>query len=225
MIPRGETDPGIIVTALKGGLNHMLETLTGMFGQVTSAAPDAAAVMAGERDMNMSQSDLRLAFAGLPQLPSDTRAEIADILDFAIRVERSADILSGKYLEIRQEQLNGEFALSPEGTAEIDGLAQEVRKALILAQQVVWTSDDAAARRLILHKQHVTAAEEESRRKHLQRVSTGNLTSLSSSNQHLELIAALKEVNSKLATVAYAVLGRRGDLAETRLKDRRDMTD
>lgn len=218
-IPQGENDPDIIVTALKGGLNHMLATLTDMFEQVTSAVPDAVSVMTAERQMNLALSDLRLAFSELPGLPSDTSAEVRDIVDFAIRIERSADILAGKYLVIRQEQANGEFTLSPEGTSEIASLVDEVRKALILAQKVIWTNDISCARRLVLHKQNVTALEEDSRRRHLQRVSTGNLTSLSSSNQHLELIAALKEINSKLATIAYAVLGRYDALTRTRLKD------
>lgn len=218
-IPRGETDPDIIVTAMKGGLNHMLTLLSEMFAQATAPTPDPAAVTSAERQMNTALSELRLAFAALPQLPPEALAEIRHILDFAIRIERSADILSGKYIEIRTGQAKGEFALTPEGTAEIDELAEAVRKALILAQQVVWTGQAAAARRLVLHKRNVALLEEESRRKHLQRVQGGNLTSLSSSNQHLELIAALKEVNSKLATIAYAVLEHHGGLTQTRLRD------
>ncbi|WP_157994790.1 Na/Pi cotransporter family protein [Paracoccus tegillarcae] len=218
-IPGGESDPEIIVTALKGGLNQMLSILTGMFEQVTAASPEVALVTSSERQMNRALSDIRLAFADLPQLPEDASTEVRNIVDFAIRIERCADILADKYLEIRQEQLNGEFAFSSEGDAEIATLAEEVRKALILAQKVTWTGDYSAARRLVLHKQSVSKLEEKSRRKHLQRVSTGNLTSLSSSNQHLELIAALKEVNSKLSTIAYAVLESHGGLKKTRLRD------
>ncbi|MBA4492393.1 Na/Pi symporter [Paracoccus sp. S1E-3] len=218
-IPRGETDPDIIVTAMKGGLNHMLALLSEMFTQASAAAPDPRAVMSVERQMNTALSDLRLAFASLPQLPPEALAEIRHILDFAIRIERSADILSGKYIEIRAAQVKGEFALTPEGAAEIDELVEAVRRALILAQQVAWTGQAAAARRLVLHKRNVTLLEEASRRKHLQRVRGGNLTSLSSSNQHLELIAVLKEVNSKLATIAYAVLEHHGGLTKTRLRD------
>lgn len=215
MIPPGETDPAILISALKTGLNRMLETLAEMFEQVTSATPDAGRVMAAERRMNRGLSALRVAFAGLPELPPDATTNVRQIVDFAIRIERSADLLSGKYLDIRQEQLNGEFSLSPEGAAEVNDLAAEVRKALILAQNLVWSQDSATARRLVAHKKHVAALEEESRRKHLQRVSIGNLTSLSSSDQHLELIAALKEINSKLATIAYAILSDLGGQAET----------
>lgn len=217
-IPPGESDPNIIITALKGALNQMLEILTTMLDQVTSAAPDAAVVMSSERRMNLALSGLRMNFASLPELPPQAANDVRRIVDFAIRIERCADLLASKYLLIRQEQTNGEFAFSPEGAAEIAELAGEVRKALILAQQVTWTNDAEAARRLIGHKQHVAALEEKSRGKHLHRVSTGNLTSLSSSNQHLELIASLKEINSKLATIAYAVLDDQGGLTQTRVK-------
>ena len=60
--------------------------------------------------------------------------------------------------------------------------------------------------------------EEESRRAHLHLVQIGDATALGSSNQHLEMIAALKEINSKLATIGYAILDKHGALRKSRLR-------
>lgn len=219
-IPAFATDPDLMVAATKAHLGRMLDTLSEMFEEVMSSAPDATRVADCERRLNMGLSDLRRAYAQMTNLPAEQARQIRDAMDFAIRIERCGDIFSDRYMTIRIEGIQGAYRLSPEGQQEISTLAQELRKGLVLARSVVWTGDAAEARRLVEHKQHVSALEEDSRRQHLQRVSTGNLVSLGSSDQHLETIAALKEVNSKLATIAYSVLDQYGELEQTRLKAR-----
>jgi len=56
-----------------------------------------------------------------------------------------------------------------------------------------------------------------SRKKHLQRLNSGSATSLESSNIHLETLSALKDFNSLVASAAYPILQRGGQLLETRL--------
>ena len=114
--------------------------------------------------------------------------------------------------------MTGLFTLSEDGSAEIALLIEKVRKTIHLAQNALWSRNASVARQLVEHKQHVSQLEEASRRQHLNRVRGGNLTSLSSSNQHLEMIAALKSVNSKLATIGYSILAESGGLKKTRLK-------
>ncbi|MFV0299338.1 MAG: hypothetical protein ACK5IP_00355, partial [Paracoccus sp. (in: a-proteobacteria)] len=147
--------------------------------------------------------------------------DIRQIMDFAIRIEASGDLLSGKYAVIRREAERGDFVFTEPGKREIATLVNQVRRGIVLAQHVFWSDDRAAARELVLHKQHVAGLEAESKREHLLRLRSGNLLSLGSSDGHLELVAALKSINSKLATVGYAVLEKSGDLAKSRLKANR----
>ena len=146
--------------------------------------------------------------------------DIRQIIDFAIRIEASGDLLNDKYATIRRAADRGDFVFSDSGKDEIGTLVNQVRKGIVLAQHVFWSDDVAAARDLVLHKQYVTSLESASKRDHLIRVRSGNLLSLESSDGHLEIVAALKSVNSKLATIGYAVLDRSGELAKTRLKAR-----
>ena len=81
-----------------------------------------------------------------------------------------------------------------------------------------WAGDVQAARELVVHKQRVSGMEADSKRHHLTRVRKGNALSLGSSDGHLEMIVALKSVNSKLATIGYAVLDLHGELEVSRLK-------
>jgi phosphate:Na+ symporter len=171
-----------------------------------------------ERRLNAALARLRQAYSKLPDIDGHTLDDIQQIVDFAIRVERCGDVFAGKYLDLRLMQVQGEYSFSPEGEAEIAELVDAVRRANILAQETSWTGNVSSAQRLVRHKQDVAELESRSRSNHLARLRRGNLISLGSSDQHLEMIAALKEVNSKFATIGYAVLERHGGLKKSRLK-------
>ncbi|MBL4810769.1 MAG: Na/Pi cotransporter family protein [Rhodobacteraceae bacterium] len=218
-------DPDLILSALQGQVSRMVDTFGQLFKVATSDLPDRGKIVSLEKQINESLTDLRLSYATLPDMPADTAGDIHTLLDFAIRVEFCGDVISGKYATIRFEAVQGEYAFTEMGQAEIDNMCAEVRKGIHLAQTVFWRGDVALARKLAQHKQKVADLEQESRRLHLQRVRNGNLTSLVSSNHHLELIAALKTVNSKLATIGYAVLDEHGGLKKSRLKSKLSLAD
>jgi phosphate:Na+ symporter len=58
---------------------------------------------------------------------------------------------------------------------------------------------------------------EESSKCHLERLRQGIATSILSSDMHLEIVRALKEVNALVTTMAYPRLRESGDLLESRL--------
>ncbi|WP_176084622.1 Na/Pi symporter [Martelella sp. HB161492] len=211
-----EDDLPLVV--LKRRLSGMLDIAAAQLDEAACDDPDKTAAQALESRMNAHLADIRVLYA---RLPTDAGLDLdmaQQIFDYAIRVERAGDLLSGRYLQLRLEQLQGACRFSDEGQAEIDGLTAAVRRAVLLSQEAVWTGNIAIARKLVMHKQHVADLERQSREAHLARLRRGNLTSLASSNQHLEAIADLKEVNSKLATIGYAVLEQHGQLKKTRLK-------
>lgn len=220
LLPDAEDDPRFVAAALKAQVNRMLEMLIQMFEMATGDAANLAGLGALELRLNRALSRLREAYAQLPDMSDSDSQDIRQIIDFAIRIEASGDLLNDKYATIRRAADRGDFVFSDSGKDEIGTLVNQVRKGIVLAQHVFWSDDVAAARDLVLHKQYVTSLESASKRDHLIRVRSGNLLSLESSDGHLEIVAALKSVNSKLATIGYAVLDRSGELAKTRLKAR-----
>ena len=218
LLPENEQDPRFMAAALRGQVNRMLELLIQMFEAATGDAGNAAEIDALETRLNRALSRLRETYARLPEMSEEDGQSIRQIMDFAIRIEASGDLLSGKYAAVRRDAERGEFVFTEPGEAEIATLTDQVRRGIVLARHVFWSGDTDAARDLVLHKQYVTNLEAESKRQHLIRVRNGNLLSLASSDGHLELVAALKSINSKLATIGYAVLDKSGELAKTRLK-------
>lgn len=211
-------DVGLAFPAIKRQLAGMLEVAALMLNEATCAKPDRERMADLEKRMNATLASIREIYAKLPATSEGALAEIQPIIDFAIRLERCGDVFAGKFLDLRLEQLQGEYQFSEEGMVEIAAMVQAVHQAVILAEETAWTGDVSTARRLVRHKQTVAELESHSRAAHLARLRRGDHLSLGSSNQHLEVIAALKEVNSKFATIAYAVLERHGDLRESRIK-------
>ncbi len=211
-------DRTLALSAIKRQLNRMLETASGMLEEVVSETPDKPAVLALERGMNADLAILRDAYA---KLPGDDGADLRDVqklLEFAVKIERCGDMLAGKFLTLKLEQIKGDYCFSPEGEEEITHLMEAVRRAIMLAQETCWSGDVETAQALVRHKQAVAEEEADSRSKHFARLRRGNVISLGSSDQHLEMIATLKELNSKFATIGYAVLDHHGGLKKTRLK-------
>lgn len=216
-----EISPEVAIAAIKRRINEMLERLQRMLDNVTSNEPESEELAKDEEATNNSLSTIRSMLTRLPDFPEPVTDQVNELVDFAIRIERSADMLAGKYMRIRMEEKKGVFSETPSGARDIACLLAQLRKTLLLAQSVFWTEDPNQARLLVECKQEMAQMEEESRRSHLHLVQIGDVIALNSSNQHLEMIAALKEITSKLATIGYAILDKHGALRKSRLKTSR----
>ena len=94
---------------------------------------------------------------------------------------------------------------------------EQVLSNISLAANVLISDDLESARLLLEEKTECAARERSSRKKHLSRLQAGAQISFESSNIHLETLRALKDLNSQIATVAFPILLRGGQLLETRL--------
>ncbi|MFV0299889.1 MAG: Na/Pi cotransporter family protein, partial [Paracoccus sp. (in: a-proteobacteria)] len=153
LLPEDEDDPRILAAALKGQVNRMLDLLAQMFEAATGEAGNLAGIEALETRLNRALMRLREAYARLPEMDEADGCDIRQIMDFAIRIEASGDLLSGKYAVIRREAERGDFVFTEPGKREIATLVNQVRRGIVLAQHVFWSDDRAAARELVLHKQ------------------------------------------------------------------------
>ncbi|MEO9819226.1 MAG: hypothetical protein ABJ370_23045 [Paracoccaceae bacterium] len=213
-----QESPELVLAEFKRRVNGMLEILGVMISAVTAKVPDRAALIEGEAQTNQNLTELRKQFARLPDLPEEILEQVQDMLDYAIRIERSADILSSKYIRIRLEEEKGYFTLTSQGAKSIKTQVADLKKATVLAQHVFWKEDQSGARQLIQMKQEMTALEQANRRDHFEEIRMCNATALECSDQYIEIAAALKEITSKLATIGYVVLDRHGGLKKTRVK-------
>lgn len=169
--------------------------------------------------VNRAHRDIKLYLAAIHRGVLDERQSRrgVELIDIAINLEHAGDIVSKTLVEIARDKLENGNNFSDEGWTELKALHASVRDNMRLAFNLLVSDDPAMARKLVREKERVRALVRESHERHLARLRAGRAESVESSNMHLEVARALKEVNSLLATLAYPILKQRGDLLESRL--------
>ena len=148
---------------------------------------------------------------------ASNRKELRNLLEFAIAVEAAGDVVSKTLSQLAANRDRDGIRFSEEGLAELRSMHDRVIANIALAGNVLVSGDVSIARRLIEEKGEFTHRQRKSRKSHLKRLAKGRVESLESSDLHLETGLAFKEFNSHVASVAYPILAREGQLLESRL--------
>ena len=148
---------------------------------------------------------------------ASNRKELRNLLEFAIAIEAAGDVVSKTLSQLAVSRDRDGIRFSEEGLAELRGMHDRVVANIALAGNVLVSGDVGIARRLLEEKGEFTHRQRKSRKSHLKRLAKGRVESLESSDLHLETGLAFKEFNSHVASVAYPILAREGQLLDSRL--------
>jgi len=140
-----------------------------------------------------------------------------EILSFTTNLEHVGDIIDKNLMELAAKKIKGQTMFSAEGAREIDDFHQRIIANLDLAMSVFMSGDINLARKLIQEKAEVRHEERRYTDSHFARIGAGRPDSIASSSLHLDVLRDLKRINSHLTSVAYPILERAGELAESRL--------
>ncbi|MBJ6987438.1 MULTISPECIES: Na/Pi cotransporter family protein [unclassified Devosia] len=141
----------------------------------------------------------------------------SDLSSFAISLEQAGDIVSRELLRIADQKVDRRLSFSTQGWDELVQLHDRVLSNMQLALNVLVSEDTESARRLVVEKDEVGALERASMESHFARLRSGNTSSFDTSELHLELIHALRRINSLFSGIAYSILSEQGELLDTRL--------
>ena len=148
---------------------------------------------------------------------ASNRRELRNLLEFAIAIEAAGDVVSKTLSQLAANRNRNGIRFSEEGLAELREMHDRVVANIALAGNVLVSGDVGIARRLIEEKGEFTHRQRKSRKSHLKRLAKGRVESLESSDLHLETGLAFKEFNSHVASIAYPILARKGQLLDSRL--------
>ncbi len=140
-----------------------------------------------------------------------------EILSFTTNLEHVGDIIDKNLMELAAKKIKGQTMFSTEGAQEIDDFHNRIIANLDLAMSVFMSGDINLARKLIQEKAEVRHEEKRFTDSHFARIGAGRPDSIASSSLHLDVLRDLKRINSHLTSVAYPILERAGELAESRL--------
>jgi phosphate:Na+ symporter len=143
--------------------------------------------------------------------------KVRELAEYAINLETAGDIVAKRLMQLAADKANQDIRFSEAGWEELRNMHEKVVSNMTLAFDVLVSEDLEAARLLMEEKNEMAKAERRSRKKHLKRIRHSEEVSLESSDLHLETLRALKDLNSQIASIAYPILFRHGQLLETRL--------
>ncbi len=144
-------------------------------------------------------------------------ARSVEILSFTTNLEHIGDIIDKNLMELAAKKIKSRASFSAAGLKELEAFHKHVLANMDLALHVFLSGDVDQARRLLKEKTAIRRLERTSMDKHFSRIGEGLPESIDSSSLHLDVLRDLKRINGHLTSVAYPILERAGELAETRL--------
>ncbi len=196
---------------------RMLEPVMTVIHAPTPEALKALRSIDGEIHRAHSEIKLYIAAVNRGSLTEDQSRRGIELTEAAIHLEYAGDVVAKNLLQMAEERLEGAGAFSQDGWRELTLLHAAVSSNVRLAANLLVSPDPVIAREMVRQKEHVRRLVEESSKSHLERLRQGVAASILSSDMHLEIVRALKEVNSLVTTMAYPRLRESGDLLESRL--------
>ena len=197
----------------------MISEIPGLF---ESYQPDIfQQIRSTEKQINRAHTDIKLYIAELNsgKLSVDQARRGIELTSMAINIERVGDIVAKDLLERIEDQHEKRREFSTAGFSEISALHTRVMTNVQLSLNVLLSEDLASAKQLLIEKTQIGILERETRARHLHRLMKGAPASIATSNLHLEVVRALKEINSLYTAVAYPILSKSGALLDTRIAD------
>lgn len=172
-----------------------------------------------DQEVNRRHTDIKLFIADVNRgsLSADEARRSLELASLAIDFEAMGDIIAKNLLTQAEEMSRLRLRFSREGWGEIQALHARVLVNMHMALNVLVSSDLESARQLAAEKSVLRRMERDSHDRHLARLRAGAAETLDTSDIHLEVVRALKEVNSLLVKVAYPILSEQGYLRDTRL--------
>ncbi|MGJ8569345.1 MAG: Na/Pi cotransporter family protein [Hoeflea sp.] len=216
--------PTVALASTKRELLRMGETVAAMYHPVMELMDGGnlekiASVRALDDQVNRKHTDIKLFIAEMNRGNlTEREAKLgAGLTDFSITLEHIGDIIAKSLLTLAETRARQNLRFSPEGWLEMCNLHSRVEANLQLALNVLISGDVESARQLVKEKEVMRKLARDSHDRHLQRLCNSHSASIDTSDIHLEIVRALKEINSLLVTVAYPILTESGHLLESRL--------
>ncbi len=216
--------PALALASAQRELLRMAETIEVMLRPVmdvfeTGDHAHISRLRALDEEINRRHTDVKLFIAEVNrgQLSEAEMRRGFELASLATDFEAIGDIIAKNLLALAIEKSERKVKFSEEGWRELITLHDRVMANVQMAMNVHVSGDLDSARQLAGEKSVMRKLERESQDKHLARLKAGQVESLETSDMHLEIVRALKEINSLIAKVAYPILKESGQLLDSRL--------
>lgn len=134
-----------------------------------------------------------------------------------MNLEYGADMIARKMVVLARRKHAEKINFSEERWRELSDFHDQVLRNVQHGMTVLMTGDIGLARELVEQKEKIREHEQVLERTHLKRLRQGLTESIETSAIHIDLLRALKMLNTSFAMIAYPLLKEHGELLESRL--------
>ncbi|TRD22837.1 Na/Pi cotransporter family protein [Palleronia caenipelagi] len=195
----------------------MLRQVMPLFDRYDEAT--AQAIAEEYKRVERMSLDLRIYLAGIRGRGDDGTlpSRSFELSTIATNMEAGADMIARKSVDLARRKSLENLRFSDEGGRELTDFHDIVLRNVQHGITVLMSEDTGLARELVEQKEKVRDIARDLQSRHLSRLQRGMADSIETSAIHLELIRALKSLNTAFAMIAYPLLHERGELLESRL--------
>ncbi|TMV14634.1 Na/Pi cotransporter family protein [Arenibacterium halophilum] len=181
--------------------------------------PAAERLRVEQREVSRMSLDLRVYLSGIRSTDpnEDTGTRAFDLAGVAVNLEAGADSIARKMVSLARRKNAEKTHFSEDGWRELSDFHDTVLRNVQHGIIVLMSEDIGAARELVGQKEKIREIEERLERNHLTRLRQGLTESIETSAIHIDLLRALKMLNTSFAMIAYPMLKEHGELLESRL--------
>ncbi len=223
--------PNLALASARRELLRMGETVEAMLRPVMDAlesgdARQIARLRAMDDEVNRRHTDVKLYIAEVNRglLSEEEARRGLELAGLAIDFEAMGDLVAKNLLAQADDKARARLRFSDDGWRELNALHARVIANMQIAMNLLVSGNVESARELAAEKAVLRRMERDCHDRHLARLRGGNSQSIETSDIHMEVVRALKEVNSLLVKVAYPILDEGGHLLETRLAQTNDVS-
>lgn len=123
-------------------------------------------------------------------------------------LEHIGDLVDNNLLELAQKKIDKGFSFSIEGGMDLERMHRKVMGNLEMVISAFIDDDQGLAKKVIDSKKEINRMESELRRAHLDRLGKELPETRETSTIHMDALDNLKRINSHVANIAYAILGK-----------------
>lgn len=190
---------GDVIKQMLIGFNEVLQGNSGYKREVARLKDES----------DMLYGAIKLYLARLPQsmLSEVDSRRWAEIIDTAVNLEQSGEIIERMTSEITSKSLNKNRPFSAKGLEELNTLHARLLTSLDLGMSVFLSADIDNAKRLRRAKHRFRLLNQRFSLAHVERLHHENVQSMETSSLHMGLLSDMRRLNSLFSAVAYYVLG------------------
>ena len=150
-------------------------------------------------------------------LGSKDKQNIYQLTQYSMALATAADIMKNRLLPYAKKKKSKKASLNDADLKSVADVHQHIMTDLTVASDLLLTENTHSARVLVERKKQLLSMVRNNREQYVKRILKGDKAILKSNDGYVKILLALQDMNSQIATFAYAHLAKEGQLLNTRL--------